>query len=104
MATKERKAAKKAPVQRVRDETCRYVYANGVTIATTPYDLQFIFGHAVYEAAKVFVVHEHTVVMMSPEHAKSLHHLLDQRLKLWESQFGEIKVLKDTLIQISKEK
>lgn len=54
--------------------------------------MQFIFGQAVYESTQTFAMHEHTVIAMSPEHAKTFYLLLQNRLKEWEKRFGEIKI------------
>lgn len=69
-------------------------YANGVTIINTQFDLQLIFGQLTCQPDRAFAVQEHTLITMTPSHAKSLYELLGKRLQDWEQSFGTIQLLK----------
>jgi len=80
--------------QRVRTPDFVTRYANGVIIVNTQFDIQLIFGHMTFEPNEKFVVNEHTLLTMSPAHAKSLFELLGSRLMDWEKNFGKIELKK----------
>ena len=80
--------------ERVRTPDCTFRYANSLTIVNTQFDLQFLFGQLVFEPDRKFVVSKHSIISMSPAHAKSTYELLGCRLKDWENAFGKIELKK----------
>ncbi len=78
-------------MRKIRGDDFEIRYCNGVTIVNTTRDFQFTFAQIMTEANGEFVIREHTLMSMSPQHAKSLFNLLQQRIKIWESNHGEIK-------------
>jgi len=53
-----------------------------------------MFGQLTFQPDRTFVIREHTVIAMTPSHAKSLFELLEQRLKDWEKSYGVIELKK----------
>ena len=80
--------------ERVRALDCIFRYANSVTIVNTQFDLQFLFGQLIFEPDRKFIINEHSIISMSPAHAKSLYELLGRRIKDWENAFGKIELKK----------
>lgn len=87
-----KRGTKRQPIKRVRTEDFRIAYSNGCTIINTARDIQFIFGHLLMGTDNQFFVNEHTLVAMSPQHAKSVLFLLEKRVKEWEAANGEITI------------
>jgi len=65
------------------------IYANMVMIAHSPNEIILDFARVMPGAAKAKV---QSRIIMTPAHAKLLHKTLDENLKKFEKQFGEIKV------------
>ena len=80
--------------ERVRPPDCVTRYSNSLTIVNTQFDLQFLFGQLLFQPNGKFVVNEHSIIAMSPAHAKSTYELLGRRLKDWENTFGKIELKK----------
>jgi len=89
----EKKAKKKEVLKKNRTPDFRIVYSNGVTIVNTARDFQIMFGIIMMGLDGKFEVNEHTSVIISPQHAKALLSLLDNRIKDWEKSHGEIKII-----------
>jgi len=87
------KSASERP-ERTRTSDFISRYTNGVTIVNTQFDIQLLFGRMTLETNGKFVVHEDTMIVMSPAHAKSLHDLLGRRIQDWENLFGKIELRK----------
>ena len=62
------------------------VYANHVRLGVTAYDFSLIFGGAAAGPQP----REHTVVRMSPQHAKSLLLLLQRFIAIYEREMGPV--------------
>lgn len=69
------------------------VYSNNVHVGVTAYDFALTFGVGVGDE-----VERQVVVHMSPQHARSLHLLLERFLGVYEREIGTI-ALPDSLIQ-----
>jgi len=65
------------------------VYANVAFISHTPTEIVLDFAQVLPRMPKGSVVSR---VIMSPVHAKLLHHALGQNIANYEKQFGEIKI------------
>lgn len=65
------------------------VYANLAMISHSPTEIVLDFARVMPRAPKARV---QARIIMTPMHAKLLHQALEQNLKKFEKQFGEIKV------------
>jgi Protein of unknown function (DUF3467) len=74
-----------------RSETYAKLYANAANIEVTPWDFKLIFGE-LKRSGTTFSIEQHFEVAMSPQHAKALSNLLNQNLREYEQQIGEIKL------------
>ena len=73
---------------RENDETTLHeVYSNHVQVGMTAYDLSLTFGIA--DGAEP---RNHTVVRMSPHHAKSLMLLLEKFMSIYEREMSPVKL------------
>jgi hypothetical protein len=66
------------------------MYANLVLIATSPQEFVLDFARIMpgRDKAKVY-----SRIIMTPGHAKMLHKALEENIKKYENQWGEIKVI-----------
>jgi hypothetical protein len=78
--------------RRVRTDRFQSVYANNTAVSFSTYDVSLLFGEIIGEAEGQSVIEEVLKVNMSRELAKALTVILVQHLKIWEEQFGEIKI------------
>ncbi len=65
------------------------IYANLAMIAHSPQEIIIDFARVMPGAPKTKVL---TRVIMTPAHAKMLSKALEENLKKYEAQFGEIKI------------
>jgi hypothetical protein len=73
------------------------LYSNSVNVKTTPWDLEFAFGHALdVDKEGKLTVASRAVVVMSPAHAKAFLGVLADNLQQYEKEFGEIAWPKKT--------
>ncbi len=70
-------------------EALKAAYSDVAFIQVTPFGITIDFGQQLPQAKRIEVV---TRVAMSPQHAKMLSKVLDDNVKKYEQQFGEIKV------------
>ena len=86
------------------------VYCNGVQIAVSPWDVTFIFIHAVPGTLQQSgPIDESQVekrlvqaVVMSPQHAKALAQILDINVRTWEDLNGEINLAPTVVEEIER--
>jgi hypothetical protein len=84
--------AKGHPVLNKRDDY-RSLYSNNAVLAISSFDFSVTFGEiAGTDENGRLVVDQHTKIMMSPLHMKILVRVLNDNLKAFESNFGEIRV------------
>lgn len=77
------------------------VYSNSVNIETSLYDFCFKFGLRDREQGEKNESDLVASLFMSPQHAKSFFLLLEQNIKAYENQLGEIKLPDEILKQLS---
>ncbi len=65
------------------------IYSNMVMVAHSPNEIILDFARIMPGAAKAKV---QSRIIMTPAHAKMLHKTLEENLKKFEKQFGEIKI------------
>jgi len=65
------------------------IYSNMVLIAQSPHEIILDFARMVPGTRKTKV---YARIIMTPAHAKLLHKALEDNLKKFESQYGEIKL------------
>lgn len=65
------------------------IYSNLVLITHSPAEFIFDFTRVVPGKPKAKV---HSRIIMAPQHVKSLHRALEDNIKKYETQFGEIKI------------
>ena len=69
------------------------IYSNLALITHSPAEFVIDFTRMLPGVPKTKV---YARIVMTPQHAKSLLNALDENIKKYESQFGEIKVLGDS--------
>ena len=69
------------------------IYSNLALITHSPAEFVVDFTRMLPGIPKTKV---YARIIMTPQHAKSLHRALDENIKKYESQFGEIKILGDS--------
>jgi hypothetical protein len=76
----------------MRTERFLSAYSNNVAVSFSTFDVSLIFGEIIGEKDGKPVIEEFLRMSMSRDMAKALTILLNRHLKIWEQQFGEIKV------------
>jgi hypothetical protein len=71
------------------DEESQGIYSNLAMITHSPQEIIIDFARVMPGAAKTKVLSR---IIMTPAHAKMLHKALEDNIKKYESQFGQIKV------------
>ena len=66
-------------------------YCNNVAYAMSPVDFVFTFGEVINTGTDIYV-EQRARVTMSPAQAKVLRDILSERIKIFESNVGEIKI------------
>ena len=69
------------------------IYSNLALIAHSPQEIIIDFARVMPGALKTKVLSR---IIMTPAHAKMLNKALEENLKKYESQFGQIKIQGDT--------
>ena len=84
----------KQPRQVVRKpaEDLRVIYTNSVLVAYSLYDIVFDFGQIEESSDTKIVTKDLVKVFMSPQHAKVLARVLNERIEKYENRFGPISV------------
>ena len=65
------------------------IYSNLALIAHSPQEIIIDFARVMPGAAKTRVLSR---IIMTPAHAKMLHKALEDNIKKYEAQFGQIKI------------
>ncbi len=71
------------------DKESEGTYANMVLIAHSPHEMVLDFARVVPGVKKTKV---YSRIIMTPAHAKLLHRALEENIKKYEKQHGEIKL------------
>lgn len=71
------------------DEESQGIYSNLALITHSPQEIIIDFARVMPGAAKTRVLSR---IIMTPAHAKMLHRALEDNIKKYESQFGQIKI------------
>ena len=74
-------------------EEKKYIYANSVEAKIQIYDSQIILRQMNPDGTAV----NETVVVMSPQHLKSMSFVLNKAVKAYEQNFGEICLPEDLI-------
>ena len=74
----------------IRSAAFTMVYANNVSLITSPWDVRLIFGETVTDPSNKALVEQRVSITLSPQTAKALAHVLCTHLHSYENQFGEI--------------
>jgi hypothetical protein len=79
-----------------KSEELKSFYSNHVNIHSSFFDFVFEFGEVerieTYENQNVMDIEIKTRIVMSPQHAKAFLKVLNDNLKEYEKNFGEIKL------------
>ena len=79
-------------VNLVQASDYRDTYANSVQIRVSVWDFHLVFGQANSETPDQLSIQNHQGIYLSPQQAKALHTILQQKLVNYENTFGEIKL------------
>jgi len=66
-------------------------YANAANMEVTPWDFKIVFGELKKSEGKL-VIEQSVEVTMSPQHAKALAEILNNNIREYEKNVGEIKL------------
>ena len=72
------------------EETPPVYYSNSIEIGLSVYDIMLVLGRTIRSDNEKIVINQVARVMMSPQHARVLAKLLDEKLEQYESMFGPI--------------
>jgi uncharacterized protein DUF3467 len=89
------KANQQAQPQQLNVDVPPTVYtagSNSAVINHEPEEFHFLFGNKVPSQQGAGAVRVHTIVNVTPQHAKRFLAALAENLRRYEQQFGEIKV------------
>lgn len=66
-----------------------YQYATGCSIEAKYFDIQLMFRTSVDD-----IIVEETSIIVSPQHLKVLNYMIEDTIKNYENEFGEIPISK----------
>ena len=74
-----------------RSEHFIEIYANYVSLATSPWDITLMFGRAVADDPQKPYIEQRLSATLSPQAAKAMAELLVRNVMAYEQQYGEIR-------------
>lgn len=80
------------PEERQRDRDLPILYANQVYMASTPWDIQMIFGRIQGLGVGRAETEQLVNIVMSPAHAKAMSQILRRQIENYEAQYGPVLV------------
>lgn len=75
-----------------RSPDYRSLYANNTKFGVSAFDFSMIFGEIMEAVEGTLYIEQKVKVVMTPLHAKIFALILDQNIRNFETQFGEIKL------------
>jgi hypothetical protein len=75
----------------VRSEEFVEVYANYVSLATSPWDITIMFGRTAADNPNNPRIEQRASVSLSPQTAKAIAEILWRNIQAYEQQYGEIR-------------
>jgi Protein of unknown function (DUF3467) len=80
------------PEERQKERDLPILYANQVYMASTPWDIQMIFGRIQGLGVGKAETEQLVNIVMSPAHAKVMSQILSRQVAIYEAQYGPIVV------------
>jgi hypothetical protein len=93
----------KIPLQLLGGEQCPAVYSNVVAVLSTQFDLQIIFGEAAQVTNEAVIGKALVRVVVTPEHAQFLLHVLQVRLDQFIKTVGPLRMNAVNSVSVGKE-
>jgi hypothetical protein len=72
-------------------DTFLSLYSNNISVRTTPFDMQLIFGEILSVDEHKLAIENFLAVNLSPQTAKSLLNVISGQIDAYEQQYGEIR-------------
>ena len=72
-------------------DTFLSLYSNNISVPTTPFDIQLIFGEILSVDEHKLAIENFLAVNLSPQTAKSLLNVISGQIDAYEQQYGEIR-------------
>jgi hypothetical protein len=91
MPNKSEAAAAQPLIPSFRSDKFTKVYANSANLEITPWDFKLVFGELIRDKGE-HKIEEIVAVVMSPQHAKALLNVMQNNVREYEKQVGEIKL------------
>lgn len=74
-----------------RSERFLEIYANYVSLATSPWDITIMFGRSVADDPNNPYIEQRLSATVSPQTAKAMAEMLWRNVRAYEQQYGEIR-------------
>ncbi|MGH8071335.1 MAG: DUF3467 domain-containing protein [Candidatus Entotheonellia bacterium] len=74
-----------------RAEQFMEIYANYVSLATSPWDITLMFGRTIADDPRNPYIEQRLSATLSPQAAKALAEILWRNIQAYEEQYGEIR-------------
>src|ERR1043165_4441009 len=88
-------------VIKIKSPNYVHIYSNNAEFGTSIWDIRVSFAEVIgnpEDEPNTLLVEQRAEVVMSPTHAKVFAQMMVNSIKQYEAQYGEIKIIRNTVI------